>query len=475
MSPKGLTFCSEIDPLARHPWTDNALDIQALDFFLHLQYVPTPHSIYRGIRKLPAAHYGLFGADGLSIKPYWQINYQDKLQLSEADALDAFEEKLSESIKLRMVADVPVGALLSGGVDSSVVVALMAKFSNTPVHTFNVGFEQKEFDESGYAQEAASICNTLHHSISLISPNTELLPTIIQRYGEPYGDSSALPSFIVCAEAHKEVKVVLNGDGGDELLGGYSRYALPSSAINLATWLRRHYPYSHIDPIKILSSGRFLFPFKKISRFSLKYLILPDASPLTMYSSCFDDEERTLLLNKSVSENLSQWRASFYTQSRSLTNNPIDSMLWLDNQIYLPDDLLIKMDIASMHCGLEARSPLLDQQLIEFCARLPVDLKVKHCVGKYLLKKLAERYYPKNFVYRSKMGFGIPLATWLRGPLRNVLGDVLRDPTCMYPLNTKKVENYYQRFIEQNSNDETRIWLLLMYGLWRRYGAPITF
>ena len=171
VSPEGFAFCSEIDPLARHPWTDRRLDLQALDFYLHLQYVPAPLSIYRGIRKLPPAHFGVLDANGLRIEPYWQIDYANKIELGESEALEAFEEKLGEAVKLRMVADVPVGALLSGGVDSSVVVALMAKFSKSPVHTFSIGFPQAEFDESAFARQAAEICGTLHRPTELRAPD----------------------------------------------------------------------------------------------------------------------------------------------------------------------------------------------------------------------------------------------------------------------------------------------------------------
>ncbi len=473
VSSDGFSFCSEIDPLARHAWTDRTLDTQALDFYLHLQYIPAPLSIYRGIRKLPPAHYGLFDASGLHIEPYWHLDYRNKLNISESDALDAFEEKLSEAVKLRMVADVPVGALLSGGVDSSVIVALMAKVADSPVHTFSVGFPQAEFDESAYAQQAAEICGTRHRPAELAAPDLDLLPTLVRRYGEPYGDSSALPSFAVCAVAQQELKVVLNGDGGDELLGGYPRYSLPNTTVRLASWIRSIHPMPLVDPVNWLGE-RGRFPWKKIRRFSQDHLLLPDAGPFTMYSSHWTDRlRRELLSDDSLIGNLPQWRTDWFRQARLASENPVDSMLWLDNHTYLPGDLLVKMDIAAMHCGLEARSPLLDHELIEFCARLPVGCKVKNGTGKYLLKKLAERYFPKEFVHRHKMGFGIPLIAWMRGPLRTLLNDVLRDPSCMSPLDLSVVEQYRCRFLDKGDDNEvTRLWSLFMFGLWRRHGAP---
>lgn len=471
-SAQGFAFCSEIDPLARHAWTDRRLDRQALDFFLHLQYVPAPLCIYRGIRKLPPAHYGLLDASGLRITRYWSLDYCEKVEMDETEALDAFEAKLAEAVKLRMVADVPVGALLSGGVDSSVIVALMSKQSAAPVQTFSVGFSEAAFDESVYACQAAEICGTLHRPAELGAPDISMLPTLVRRYGEPFGDSSALPSFSVCAAARQELKVVLNGDGGDELLGGYPRYSLPDATIRLATWIRRRHPLPLIDPARWLGS-RGPFPFKKLRRLALDHLLLPDAGPFTMYGGSRNDAvRRTLLGDDALAGNLPQWRADWFHQARLASDNPVDSMLWLDNHTYLPGDLLVKMDIAAMHCGLEARSPLLDHELIEFCARLPARLKVRHRTGKYLLKKLAERYYPKDFVYRRKMGFGIPLDAWLRGPFRALLNDVLRDPACMAPLDQAVVEQFRRRFLDERADESTRLWPLFMFGLWRRHGAP---
>lgn len=472
-SAQGFAFCSEIDPLARHEWTDCRLDRQALDFFLHLQYIPAPWSIYRGIRKLPPAHYGLLDAAGLRIARYWSLDYREKHEFSETEALDAFEEKLAEAVRLRMVADVPVGALLSGGVDSSVIVALMAKQSATPVHTFSVGFTEAAFDESAYARQAAEICGTRHRPAELGAPDLSILPMLVQRYGEPFGDSSALPSFAVCAAARQELTVVLNGDGGDELLGGYPRYSLPEMTIKLATWVRRHHLLPSINLGKWLGS-RGPFPFKKIRRLIRDHLLLPDAGPFTMYGDSRDDALRQTLLNSDTfANNLSEWRTNWFHQARQASDNPVDSMLWLDNHTYLPGDLLVKMDIAAMHCGLEARSPLLDHQLIEFCAGLPIRFKVHQRTGKYLLKKLAERYYPKDFVHRRKMGFGIPLDTWLRGPFCALLNDVLRDPHCMAPLNLSSIDQIRRRFLEQKSNEGALLWPLFMYGLWRRHGAPV--
>lgn len=470
-SAEGFAFCSEITPLAAHPWTNRQIDPEALNFYLHLQYIPAPFSIYRGIRKLPPAHFGVLDAGGLRIERYWQLDYQRQSRLSEAETLDAFEEKLSEAVRLRMVADVPVGALLSGGVDSSVVVALMARHARSPVHTFSVGFAELGFDESPYASMAAHICGTQHHPASLDKPDLAILPRLVRHYGEPFGDSSALPSFAVCAAARTELKVVLNGDGGDELLGGYPRYALRNSTILLGQIAQR-FRISASDPARWLGKS-ITFPWKKAYRLALQNLLLPDGGSLAMYDGGWGDYDRSLLLQSAALANrLHAWRNDLITQARARSDNPVESMLWMDNASYLPGDLLVKMDIAAMHCGLEARSPLLDHELVEFCASLPANLKVRNGTGKYLLKKLAERFYPKSFVYRSKMGFGIPLATWLRGPLATLRDDVLSDPATMSPLHHPAIAGCLDRFISGDNDEATRLWYLLMYGLWRRHGVP---
>ena len=462
LSSQGFAFCSEIDPLSRHPWTDRELDFQALDYYLQLQAVPAPLTIYRGIRKLLPAHYGILESGQLTVWRYWQPEYRDKLAITGTDALDAFEEKFAESVRLRMVADVPVGALLSGGVDSSLVVALMSRYAGQPVHTFSVGFSEDAVDESAYAQQAADLCGSLHRPVRMSAPDLDDLPRMVKRYGEPYGDYSALPSFLVCTTARQEVAVVLNGDGGDELLGGYR-------VQDYSRWAQHSLPI----PLKkqvdwMLKSERF--PYRKLQRLFLRYA-MSDGAPLTMLHGVGSDRERRALLPfEGGGTNLPDWRLKWLSEARAITDNPIDSMLWLDNHTYLPDDLLVKMDIAAMQCGLEARSPFLDHELIEFCARLPVDQKVHGGVGKYLIKKLAERYFPNEFVYRQKMGFGIPLKSWLHGPMFSMVKDVLLDPASMAPLNHDLVRRYFLEFEKgAYAAEPTRIWVLLMYGLWRRH------
>jgi asparagine synthase (glutamine-hydrolysing) len=468
----GLVFCSELAPLSRHPWASSEMDDQALELYLQLQYIPAPWTIHRGIRKLPPAHFLMLDESGLKIEKYWEVDYRNKVALSEADAVDALEEKLTEAVSLRLISDVPLGALLSGGVDSSVIVALMSKLSDDPVRTFSIGFEDEAFNELPYARQAAELHGTRHHPEVLSGDVAPLLPALVRHYGEPYADSSAVPSFLVSAAARKHVTVVLNGDGGDELLGGYPRYARgPAQRIlsRLAADV--------LSPAQTVALAARLAPGRGLSgRVARKIgvgILWPEMRSLNMYSAAFwDDAARAELLGRAHDPDLlPTWRRDWLTLAREHASDPVDRMLWYDNHTYLPGDLLAKMDIASMHCGLETRSPLLDHRLIEFCAGLDVSLKVRGGTGKYLLKKLAERHFPPEFVHRKKMGFGIPLAGWLAGPLRALTTDVLSDRNAMSPLEPAVVDRTLAAFLAGRAEHASRIWTLLMYGLWRRGGA----
>lgn len=464
-----IIFCSEIDPLSRHPEVGKEIDFEALELYLQLQYIPAPWTIYRGIRKLPPAHYALMDEKGFRLKCYWDINYTNKISIREQDALEGLEEKVEEALRLRLISNSPVGALLSGGVDSSLIVALMAKMSGERVSTFSIGFREEAYNELPFAQQVAEIWNTIHHPEILDGNVEELLPILARHYGEPYADSSAVPSFIVCRAARQNVKVVLIGDGGDDILGGYSRYWLKNAQI----WISRLIP-DLLSPSQLTALAARLSTVKNLPARAIRKLVTeyswPELRSVSMYAGFWDDHPRRALMQmRSNSSVLSRWRTMWLHGAMLNADNPVDRMLWYDTHTYLPGDLLVKMDIASRHCGLEIRSPLLDHEVIEFCASLPVQYKVRNGIGKYLLKRLAERYYPRVFVYRRKMGFGIPLAEWLRGPLRGILDATIHDPTLIEPLSMGVLLQTFNEFKAGTDAHAPRLWTILMYGIWRKH------
>lgn len=472
LGPSGLTFCSEIHPLSGHPEVPRDMDPDALELYLQLQAVPAPWSIYRAIRKLPPAHFALFDREGLRLERYWDVEYRDKLRISEAEAMEGLEEKLKEAVRLRMIADVPLGALLSGGVDSSLVVALMAGLAGEPVRTFSIGFREQAFDELPFAQQAADRCATIHHPEIVEGDVATMLPLIARHYGEPFADSSAVPSFLVCRTARRHVTVALNGDGGDELLGGYPRYRVPAWSVASGRLLARLLGPRRIVDLVPLWSAASTLP-TRILRRAFHDVVSPEIGGLLMFMGYWNDGQRAgLLAGRGNGGLLPSWRLKWMQGAFNAADNPIDRMLWLDNHTYLPDDLLVKMDIASMHCGLETRSPLLDHEVIEYCARLPVSFKVQRKVGKHLLKKLAERYYPKAFVHRPKMGFGIPVAQWLRGPLKAHAEALLFNRDLMEPLDSGVIKASWARLLGATGRADSeaeagRVWALMMYGQWR--------
>lgn len=470
----GIVFCSEIDPLAHHTSVSTDIDMDALELYLQLQYIPAPWTIYRSVRKLPAAHYAIFDRDGLRLHRYWDVDYRAKRVVSDERALEEFEENLSEAVRLRMIADVPLGALLSGGVDSSVVVALMAKLSSAPVRTYSIGFQEDAFNELPFAEQVARQCGTIHHPEVVAGDVRDLLPILAQRYGEPFADSSAVPSFFVSRSARRHVTVALNGDGGDELLGGYPRYWLGRTAIATGTVAAQLMRTGDLATL----AAKFEQPNSIAARAGRRLLlgyVGPELHSMWMYGAFWNDSARRELMGQSSSSGvLESWRSDWLREVDSYADNPIDRMLWMDNRTYLAGDLLTKMDIASMHCGLETRSPLLDHKVIEHCAGLAVEHKVRHRTGKYLLKRLAERYFPREFVHRTKMGFGIPLAQWLRGPLRSTVHELLHDSMLTDVFDRKRVRQLLSDF-ETSDAEASRVWSLLMFCAWRFASRTVAF
>jgi asparagine synthase (glutamine-hydrolysing) len=461
----GFSFASEIASLMQNRAIPTDEDAEALELYLQLQYIPAPWTIYKSVRKFPAAHYGIVDAQGLHLVRYWQLEYRPDAMITEQEALETLESKLLDAVGARMLADVPLGITLSGGVDSSLITAIMARISSQPVKTFNVALDSSSHDESKYALMIAEACGTDHVS-ELLTPNVAtMLPTIAQHYGEPFADKACIPAFFISEVARRHVTVALNGDGGDELLAGYPMYKFPSPS----NWLaNRTWPGTKLaDSIPALQDDSH-FMSNARRRLTSRYLH-PEVTPL-LYTAFWGDQRRAALLGVSTARThaVSRWREEMLSGADAHATNTVDRMLWMQNHSYLPYDGLVKMDIASMHSSLEARTPLVDHELIEYCATLPSPLKTaKGGIPKHLLKAIASKYLPHEALYRPKQGFSIPITDWLSDTLKPLLNETLTDRDLMAPFDPLVLATMHKEFTAGASQHAFRLWAIMMYGLWR--------
>jgi asparagine synthase (glutamine-hydrolysing) len=475
-----MVFASELQALLQHSGLARDLDWAALDDYLTYGYVPAPQTIFRGIHKLPPAHWLTLrlrpsGRSEVHVERYWHLAYKPKLTLTEAEAAEQLLNVLGEAVRLRMIADVPLGALLSGGIDSSMVVALMSRLSDRPVKTFSIGFEDQEFNELPHARLVAERCATDHHELVVRPKALEVLPTLVRHYGEPYADSSAIPSYYVAKLTREQVKVALNGDGGDECFAGYERYAgglvadrygrVPAAVRRLAIEpLSRLIPAGGSRRSRLRQARRFLeVAGQPAPQRYLRWIgYVPTAEKALLYSSDFKEQ---LAGHQAESWLLEMWETLTADGLGSL-----DRMLALDIESYLPYDLLVKMDIATMANSLEARSPLLDHEVMEFCARLPESYKLRGMHLKYLLKKAGAGLLPPETLARRKMGFGVPVGNWMRGELRPWAEDLLLSPRALKRgyFQPEALRQVVDAHLEGREDRSFQLWALLWLELWHQ-------
>ena len=428
-----LLFASELKALLASPAVERRLDPQAIEEFFAFGYIPDPRSIFLGVRKLPPAHCLLVrrGAPMPEPRGYWDMRFVDGASVGEEEVREELIARLRESVRLRMIADVPLGAFLSGGVDSSGVVAMMAGLQEQPVSTFAIAFGSKGWDESAYAAGIAERYRT-EHRVREVDPNSfDLVGRLATIYDEPFGDSSAIPTFRVCAMARENVTVALSGDGGDEVFAGYRRYRWH----RLEEQVRRVVPQGLRRPLFGLCGA--LYPKLDWAPRPLRAkAILGELAcdPIEAYfasvSVCSDGLRRQIFSPKLLRE-LQGYNAVEVLRShmaRCSSEDPLSQVQYADFKTYLPGDILTKVDRASMASSLEVRVPLLDHTLVEWAARIPSRLKLRGSQGKYLLKAALEPYVSREILYRPKQGFVVPLAAWFRGPLRRRLRETLCGP-----------------------------------------------
>jgi asparagine synthase (glutamine-hydrolysing) len=468
----GLAFASEPKAFLAEPSFVPEADAAAIWQYLSFQYVPSPASAFRSVRQLPPGHVLRVERGRVTIERYWTLRYEPKVTISEAEAAERMRANLAEATRIMLVSDVPIGAFLSGGVDSSLVVALMAEAAGGRVETFSIGFDDAAYDETAYARQVAARFGTNHHEAIVRPDALAILPKLVWHYNEPFADSSAIPTLYLAEMTRRHVTVALNGDAGDENFAGYERYAayLLASRVERVPRLAR----------RLLAAcarwprpGRARTLRSRAQRF-LGALAEPGARRYARWAFHFtDDEKRALctpefLARADGGDAAARYDALF--AELPATAAPIDVLLHADVECYLPDDLLVKVDRATMACGLEGRSPLLDHVVMQHAACLPADLKLRGTVKKYLLKRIARGLLPDDVIDRPKMGFGVPLTRWLRGPLRDLVHEVL--------LGTRMRERGYFRMdaVERlvSGHDSGRrdapyqIWNLLVLELWHQ-------
>ena len=468
---EGLCFGSEIKALFPVWDVPRRMNVEALDAYLSLLYVPSPLSMFDGIQKLPAGHLLVASDDHVVIREYWDLHFAPSAVRSEHEWLEQLEAILREAVNIRLRSDVPIGAFLSGGVDSTVVVAMMAELMNRPVVTCSVGFEQDAHNELPFAKAASLRFHTEHYE-HVIQPHiAELVPKLVEYFDEPFGDSSAVPTYYVSEMIRQHAKVALSGDGGDEVFAGYSRHYLQQLECRLRAilagmpntmWYRRLVRAlpampgrGTLEKLSLEESDAYAFKHYHV-------LFTP-----TLKAAVYTGDLQTQCRSYDPADRL----RTLYRKTDA--TNPLDKALYVDLKTYLVDDILVKVDRMSMAHSLEVRAPLLDHRFVEFTAAIPSDLKLRKTETKVLLKRMLDRYFPSEFVRRPKHGFTMPIEEWLkREPLRQVVDECLFSSRAIARglFNPATVRNMWEQYVSGVQDYGHHFWMMVQLELWfRRY------
>ena len=466
-----LVFGSEFSAILLHPDVSKEIRPEAIDCYLSFMCVPAPLTAYRAIKKLEPGHSLRWRKGELKTERYWQPDFSKKLDIGEEEAGERAIEILRDAVKVRLMSEVPLGAFLSGGIDSSAVVALMSQESSEKVKTFSIGFEEQDFSELQHAKRIAEHVGADHHEFIVRPDAVEILPMLVEHYGEPYADSSAVPTYYVARETRRHVTVALNGDGGDESFAGYERYI----AMGLTEKYRKVPAFFRESLIKEAVNRIPTSPIRKSTVNSAKRLLevvsKPRVNRYMHWMSVFNEGLKEPLYSEAFREQTDRAFAASFLDTwfkKANGNGPVDTLLLTDLMTYLPNDLLVKVDIATMAVSLEARSPFLDHHVIEFAASLPERLKLRRLTTKYLLKKVLRRLLPAENLDRRKMGFGVPIGHWFRGKMQPFLREVvLSDKALRRGLFKPEM---VKQLVEQHTRSERdyshQLWTLLMLELW---------
>jgi asparagine synthase (glutamine-hydrolysing) len=466
-----FAFASELKAIETLPGFDGQLDPRALADFLALNYIPDPETIYRGVHKLPPAHSLTVTPEGARLRRYWTPEFAPVKASKIEDAIEEIRTLAADSVERRMISDVPLGAFLSGGVDSSAVVAFMAGSAAGRVKTFSIGFTSKKFDELAYARLVVERYRTDHHE-EVVTPSIhEVLDKLVEHYDEPFGDSSAIPTLYLARMTRKHVTVALSGDGADEVFGGYRRYFYGV----LEERLRERFPawFRH-GPVRL--GGQWypkldFMPQVFRAKTLLQNLAVEIGDAYFTSMSTFRDRDLNAVLSPEMRGALGGYspRESFRERFRPLAHlHPLEQMQAVDFETYLPGDILVKADRATMAYSLESRSPWLDYRLAELAGRLPASWKLHGRVGKHIFKRAVEPRVPASILTRSKMGFSVPLAEWFRTSLKPTFESLLLNGTNAGHFDQAEVRRLWSEHQSGLSDHSRKLWNLLMVGEWER-------
>ncbi len=465
-----FAFASELKALRTLPECPRGIDSESIHHYLTLMYVPSPQTGIVGIQKLPAATSLLVDVErGIVHTPtrYWSLRYEPKRDYSFEEWKERVTSTFEESVRMRMIADVPVGAFLSGGIDSAAIVAVMAKYSQFPIQTFSIGSPEETHNELPFAKITSTAFKTDHHPMELRPDIVHLLPTLVHQYEEPFADPSSIPTYLMAAETQKHVRVALNGDGGDENFAGYARYPILKFSL-----LWEKFPQLFHAPIRSL-----VRKFHDLRHTTLSYrmqrfedsMSLPWEERYLQYISFFTEEEKSTLFKKQY-ERTDKWHSDRTLAARNRAKHRIEQAISMDIDTYLADDLLPKVDLGCMAHGLEARSPLLDHTLMELTATMPLQYKLRGYARKWMLKHMLRGVVPDAILQKKKTGFRLPLDRWFRTDLRSFVTDRLLSPssTLNQLLDRSALEEFLETYFNEHIDYSDHVWALLWLEEWLR-------
>ncbi len=467
-----LVFGSELKSIVQLPTVPRELDLEALDLFLTYEYIPAPYSILKGIRKLPPGHLLLAKEGKIETHQYWEVHFQENGRSFE-DYKEELLDILQDSVKKRLISDVPLGAFLSGGIDSSTIVALMSRVMDQPVKTFSIGFENQTYNELDYARTIAKHFNTDHHELIIQPDALAWTEKLVYMLDEPFGDFSIFPTYLVSKMAREHVKVVLSGDGGDELFGGYETY--------IADWTDRAYRRMVPEVVRekmIAPIAAWLPPTEKkkglinrIKRF-VEGSHLPEDLEHTRWMTFLAEEEKAKFYSEDVVMARNGRTAYDFMRQyfrKAATRDPLNRQLYVDIKTYLVDDILVKVDRMSMAVSLEARVPFLDHRVVEFSARVPGEYKLNKNRTKIILKEALKELLPPEIIHRGKEGFSIPIKSWIKKELKPLMLDVLSPETIKRDrlFNPAYVQRLIDEHLANKENHSHRLWALMVFHIWK--------